>query len=179
MKKYWKTHTDWIIFIILVIMIAIVLVITNYFRERPELRIPYSDGENSVNVFGNERKPLDPQFPAPSGEERDFYKIYSAGRFQYSIEPLIINGERNPNLDRPLFRVRILNTTDHQFKPSDKELKGINIGCVATENSYKMEPIKATDIVTKPLSYVDVEVSVDQKCVYLGTADGESYWRLY
>jgi hypothetical protein len=184
-KKFFRSHSDWTVVAAIVILLLVAFLGVRAYldgekvsqHDSTNMSRNYAQNEYSKSIYAT--KAPDPQYPPPATEQRTFYRSYDVGDLSYSLEWSNRNIERNPNIGPHIFTLEVYNSRNRQVTLDSSETKGLTVGCIATDNPYKAVIIEAKPLTLSPYERKRIELPVDVACMYLGTADGKYFWRIY
>lgn len=139
------------------------------------------DNRDAVDYVSKTNRPdgNSPDYPVPAGIERKLAEYYTGGDIQYVIDWTLRTDADPPILGDHEFLVTLQNTLNKSVSISAEGAKSFTVGCVAYGDPYSTATVEAADVSFEPYERKKITVSVKPSCVYLGTADGSSYWPIY
>jgi hypothetical protein len=172
LKTLFRSQSDWVILTLIVLGVCAATV--GMFAL---LRSDYTESNNLPRLHTYEPKglyeivPPDPKYPPPTGEQRNFSVIYEAGDIYYTLSWSVRNIDRKPEVGKHVFTVELYNSRNSTVTTDEVTSKAIGIGCTGsvTSPSYTLGAYEKKQ----------VQFQVDPSCMYLSTADGKYFWRIY
>ena len=183
MRNYLRNSADYVIaavvFLLMIAGTALVIHINNKNTYKGVSDTRFESGTYSAysdDIYKIEQPKKD--YPAPAKEQRSFYRTYSEGQLQYSIDRGNTNVPHNPDIGPSSFYVNLYNSRNEAVTISGDQLKTVTFGCVALLNPYRVVPVSVETIELGPFEHTKRLIEVDATCVYIGTADGKYFWKL-
>jgi hypothetical protein len=177
-----RTQYDWVIVGSILLLIVVSLFVglpllhghsVEPTEQSPELHTYAPPSSDLYQIV-----PPAPAYPVSAKEQRAFYMTYTEKEISYNIEKLNINIDRNPSLGKNTYEVSLYNSANRVITPTEY-LKSISIDCIARDNPYRPVTSTPKPLTFSPYETKDITLYVDVDCMYLGTADGQYFWRVY
>lgn len=185
LQRFCRTHSDWIITVFLtILLLGILFAILSYIDSPPKkpvesVNLSHDYSENTFSSGIYETKPPDPQYPPPAKEQRTFYRTYHVDNFSYNLVWSSRNIERNPAIGPHIFTVEVYNSRNASVLMDTNEAEALTIGCIGVDSPYRTQTVQPKVIEFTPYEKKKLEFAIDVSCLYLGTADGQYFWRIY
>jgi hypothetical protein len=179
--NFLRNHADWFfVLLTVVLLLSISLIVVLFAGPKPSYTADSQEkSSNTYNIAPAlyQIVPPDPAYPAPAKEQRAFYMTYTDGGMQYSIDKLTKNVDKNPAFGLDTYQLTLYNAANKVIDIMNAA--NISFGCIAKNNPYASQSVKAQDLHFAAYERKQVTLSVDPNCMYLGTADSKYFWRLY
>lgn len=137
----------------------------------------YAKDLYSEGIYKTE--PPDSKYPPPATNQANYYRSYTVGDIQMSIEKGNINIDRNPSFGPNTVHVKLYNSENREVEPDKNTLKSVSVGCIAMDKPYRTVQVTVKPMKFKPYEWRDSTLEVDLNCLYIGTADGKYFWKVY
>lgn len=182
--RYYHLYKDWIFLACLVIFFSCVFVGYGLYRHHSAYTQPLTTYRSGTyDFYDNELykiEPPDPRYPAPAKEQLSFYRSYNTGDLTFSLEWTERNVDRNASIGEHKFTLVIQNQLNSARTTSNEAMNHVSVGCIAYDNPYhsvSVSPMRAFAL--GPYEQRRFAFSIDVSCMYIGTADGQYFWRIY
>lgn len=180
-RKVIADHSDWVALAAIVLSIlAVALGVTLYLDSKPSSGRSRPAAPRYYAAEMYETVLPDPRYPAPAKEQRTFYQTYHVGNFSYNLVWSNRNVERSANIGAHSFILEIYNSRNALIAATSEETRAMAIGCIAADDPYRFTPVEVKPLGNfEPYEHKKIEFGIDVACRYLGTADGQYFWRIY
>lgn len=122
-------------------------------------------------------EPPDPKYPPPAKEQNSFYRIYTPGNIQYSVEWSIRS--RDASVGPHTFTINLYNSRNNIVTLDASAARSVTIGCIAKDKPYRELAVETAPLTFAPYEKRPVQLQVGTDCLYIGTADKHYFWRIY
>lgn len=185
LSRQYHIYKDWVYGAAILLSAVAILIGLQLHNHKPVYVEPketatskvYSPDENELYKI----VPPDPQYPAPAKTQLAFYKTYTPIKeLSFSLEWTQRNLHRDTSIGDHVFTLNIVNNLNSVQNVSGDALHHISVGCVAYDGPYRIVPASAfAPFTLEPYEKKQFVFKINVSCLYLGTPDGQYFWRIY
>lgn len=178
--SFFRNNRDWAAILIVASVLLLVSVLT-YFA------IFHNLGKTATESRGNKFTPVtyeiippDPKYPPPAKEQLAFSQFITVDDVTFDL----FWANRNVNRDKAVgshsFTLTVRNNKNAVYTLSPNTMRQVTVGCIAIEVPYQAQAVSPMEPLTlQPYEKRETSFGIDVSCLYLGTADGKYFWRIY
>lgn len=177
---FFRKNLDWLI--VGIITSSLVVICGWVYLGSVRGKTPSSERPRTFGIYPVPAKvvPPDPKFPPPAEQQLPFDQVLNVGNVGMELFWADRNVNRNSAVGAHKFILKLHNNMNSVQVISPPSTDNLNVGCIAVESPYRTKSVPAMKPITlQPYEKRDIELRIDVSCLYLGTADGKYFWRIY